>query len=114
MEKLIPYVNVETVAEDGVVSQFVVRVAAMVPDDSTVTQSPIVDLADNVQYRPLSMYYDGTSTTYTCMDVEFTIEKDNVGLLERGVCVSLEKVEASESLRDVEKKGQNVDYEDAD
>lgn len=90
MEKLVPYVNLETVkGNSGKIEKFIVRTVSYLPKDSTVTKSGEGEVADNVYYRPLSIIYDGTSEEFDYFGVDFTIERKDVGLLERGVTVKV-------------------------
>lgn len=97
MKELVPYVNLETVKDkNGKIEKFVVRTVSYLPKDSTVTKSGEGEVADNIYYRPLTISYDGTSSEFDYFDVDFTIERKDVGLLERGVNVKCDlKVMAS-------------------
>ncbi|MBK3518957.1 hypothetical protein [Carboxylicivirga marina] len=117
MKKLVPYVNMETVKDkNGKIEKFVVRTVSYLPADSTVTKSGEGEVADNVYYRPLTITYNGTSEEFEYFDVDFTIERKDVGLLERGVNVKVKIAGAmtrsseGESVDD-EEEGTIIDYE---
>ncbi len=120
MKELVPYVNLETVkGTSGKIEQFVVRTVSYLPEDSTVTKNGEGEVADNVYYRPLTISYTGTSTTFKAFDVDFTINRKDIGLLERGVNVKVKSaVVVAQSadvavLRDGEGNGGvSVDYEE--
>ena len=118
MKELVPYVNLETVKDkNGKIEKFVVRTVSYLPKDSKVTKSGEGPVADNVYYRPLTINYDGTASEFDYFDVDFTIERNDVGLLERGVNVKVkssgtaERSMESNSLRDDENTGTIIEYE---
>ncbi len=85
MKEKVPYVNLETVKDsDGNIEKFVIRTVTYLPADSKVTGSGEGKVADSVLYRPLTISYTGTSTEYDYFGIDFTINREDVGLLERG------------------------------
>ncbi|MBR8536334.1 hypothetical protein KDU71_12250 [Carboxylicivirga sediminis] len=120
MKELVPYVNLETVkGTSGKIEQFIVRTVSYLPDDSTITKSGEGEVADNVYYRPLTITYTGTSSTFKTFDVDFTINRKDVGLLERGVNVKLKSAVVVAQSADVamlsdddDGQGQVVEYDD--
>lgn len=117
MEKKVPYVNMETVSINGKVTSFKVRTINYLPIDSKITLLGEGDVADNVVYRDLIIEYNGTSEDYDYFTADFTIQRDTVGLLERGVLIStkaITKETAKISMLGGEKtnKGIAVDYQD--
>jgi len=119
MKELVPYVNLETVKDsNGKITEFVVRTVSYLPKDSKITTSGEGPVADNVLYRPLTISYDGTSTEFDYFGADFTIKREDVGLLERGVNVKVKPMASSlksTSYGDpVEEKGLVVEYEDVD
>lgn len=125
MKKFVPYVNMETVKDkNGKIEKFVIRTVCYLPKGSNITTSGEGPVDDNVYYRPLTITYDGTSTDFEYFDSDFTVERKDVGLLERGVNVKVEsalRVSATassddESMRDPQgdKGSITVEYEDED
>ncbi|WP_430815851.1 hypothetical protein [Carboxylicivirga sp. RSCT41] len=124
MEKYVPYVNLETVkGKNGKIEKFIVRTVSYLPKDSTVTKTGEGEVADNVYYRPLTITYNGTSDEFDYFGVDFTVERKDVGLLERGVRVMVKSavVEAramatdSSEMKDTEgDPGVVIEYEDED
>jgi hypothetical protein len=123
MEKFVPYVNLETVKnKNGKIEKFIVRTVSYLPKDSKVTTSGEGPIADNVYYRPLTINYNGTSDEFDYFGADFTIERKDVGLLERGATVKVKSavVEAramtiaSGEMKDPqgEETGTTVEYED--
>nr|WP_319399726.1 hypothetical protein [uncultured Carboxylicivirga sp.] len=118
MKKLVPYVNLETVKDsNGKITQFVLRTVSYLPKDSKVTTSGEGPIADNVLYRPLTISYDGTSTDFDYFGADFTIKREDVGLLERGVNVKVKLIStempiAKNSLGDEEESGSLLEYQD--
>ncbi len=112
MEKLIPYVNVQTIADDdGNVVSFQVCIAAYVP--GSVTHTEVGPVGDDVKYRPLTMYYTGETTDdFAVKDVKIEVERKYVGILERGVYVSVAKESDGSGLKNPEDEGVTIDYED--
>ena len=107
MKKFVPYVNMETVKDgNGNIERFEIRTVTYLPKDSKITTSGEGPVADNVLYRPLTISYNGTSSEFDYFGADFTINRKDVGLLERGVRVKVtsstfaERSMASESLRD--------------
>ncbi|GEM_PF-7039427 len=121
MKKYVPYVNMETVKDaDGNIEKFVVRTVSYLPADSKISTSGEGSIADNVYYRPLTVTYTGTSSDFDYFKADFTIERKDVGLLERGVNVKVvngETMEASAlkssaaSYSGSNDKGVIIDYE---
>ncbi|MCU4158307.1 hypothetical protein J1N10_20200 [Carboxylicivirga sp. A043] len=126
MKKFVPYVNMETVKDkDGKIERFEVRTVTYLPKDSKITTSGEGALADNVLYRPLTISYNGTSAEFDYFGADFTIQRKDVGLLERGVNVKVKSavVEAramamdSGELKDGDEgssTGVVIEYEDED
>jgi hypothetical protein len=95
MKELVPYVNLETVKDaNGKIEKFVVRTVSYLPKDSNITTSGEGEVADNVYYRPLTITYDGTSTDFDYFGADFTINRKDIGLLERGVNVKVKSAVA--------------------
>ncbi|MCG8579042.1 MAG: hypothetical protein MI866_03960 [Bacteroidales bacterium] len=118
MEKLVPYVNLETVKDkNGKIEKFVVRTVSYLPKDSTITKSGEGEVADNVYYRPLHIIYNGTSEEFDYFGVDFTIERKDVGLLERGVNVKVKNANVmtrsteGDTSNDDENTGTVIEYE---
>ena len=126
MRKFVPYVNLETVKDsEGRIERFVVRTVTYLPEDSKITTSGEGKIADNVLYRQLRINYTGTSDKFNYFGEDFTIEREDVGLLERGVNVkvvsaSLETQPMARTSADAVKGdegdsgGLTVEYEDED
>ncbi|MBS2099846.1 hypothetical protein [Carboxylicivirga linearis] len=96
MKELVPYTNLETVKDsNGKITEFVVRTVSYLPKDSKITTSGEGPVADNVLYRPLTISYDGTSTDFDYFGADFTIKREDVGLLERGVNVKVKSTTSS-------------------
>lgn len=120
MKKLVPYVNLETVKnKDGQIESFIIHTVSYLPADSNVTLSGLGKVGDNVLYRPLSINYDGTSGKFDYFDEDFVIERNDVGLLERGAKVTVKAASAvmtkssgSESTDDDDEGGTTVEYDD--
>jgi len=119
MKKFVPYVNMETVKDkNGKIEKFVIRTVCYLPKGSNITTSGEGPVDDNVYYRPLTISYDGTSDEFAYFDEDFTIERKDVGLLERGVNVKVKSAsgmgrsEESESTNDEEDKGVIIEFED--
>ncbi|MCU4177129.1 hypothetical protein [Carboxylicivirga sp. N1Y90] len=90
MRKFVPYVNLETVkGSDGRIEKFIIRTVTYLPEDSKITTSGEGKIADNVLYRQLRINYTGTSNKFDYFGEDFTIEREDVGLLERGVNVKV-------------------------
>eukprot|EP01155_Anaeramoeba_flamelloides_P000669 Anaeramoba_flamelloidesa105123_7.p1 GENE.a105123_7~~a105123_7.p1 ORF type:complete len:125 (+),score=9.12 a105123_7:1-375(+) len=99
MKELVPYTNLETVKDsNGKITEFVVRTVSYLPKDSKVTTSGEGPVADNVLYRPLTISYDGTSTDFDYFGADFTIKREDVGLLERGVNVKVKLISVDNSI----------------
>ncbi len=118
MKELVPYVNLETVKDaNGKIEKFVVRTVSYLPKDSTIATSGEGEVADNVYYRPLTITYDGTSTEFDYFGADFTIERKDIGLLERGVNVKVKSAvvvaQAADMavLGDDENTGTIIEYE---
>ncbi|WP_439184996.1 hypothetical protein [Carboxylicivirga taeanensis] len=118
MKEFVPYVNLDTVKDaNGKIEKFVVRTVSYLPDDSTITKSGEGEVADNVYFRPLTITYTGTSTTFKAFDVDFTINRKDIGLLERGANVKVKSAvvvaQAADvaMLRDDENTGTIIEYE---
>ncbi|MBS2213338.1 hypothetical protein KEM09_18125 [Carboxylicivirga mesophila] len=121
MKELVPYVNLETVkGTNGKIEQFIVRTVSYLPDDSTVTKTGEGEVADNVYYRPLTITYTGTSSTFKAFDVDFTINRKDVGLLERGANVKVKSAVVVAQSADVavlrepvgDEGGVTIEYDD--
>lgn len=114
MKKFTPFVNVETIKnEDGNVKEFNVRTISFLPKDSEISLSGEGKSSDKVIYRKLEMKYSGTSEEYDYFKVNFTIGRDEIGLLERGVKVN---VKPSENIAIATARGNDgnpIDYEDS-
>lgn len=90
MREKVPYVNLETVKDqNGNIEAFKIRTVSYLPKDSKPTASGEGKVADKVLYRPLTINYSGTSTEFDYFGVDFTIKREEVGLLERGVNVKV-------------------------
>lgn len=90
MREKVPYVNMETVKDqNGNIEAFKIRTVSYLPKDSKPTASGEGKVADKVLYRPLTINYSGTSTEFDYFGVDFTIKREEVGLLERGVNVKV-------------------------
>nr|WP_321408300.1 hypothetical protein [uncultured Carboxylicivirga sp.] len=115
MKELVPYVNLETVKDsNGKIEKFVVRTVSYLPKDSKVTTSGEGPIADNILYRLLTISYDGTSTEFDYFGADFTINREDVGLLERGVNVKVKSVDSnlkSTSYGDPVEEGTVIEYE---
>lgn len=118
MKEKVPYVNLETVKDsDGNIEKFVIRTVTYLPADSKVTGSGEGKIADSVLYRPLTISYTGTSTEYDYFGIDFTINREDVGLLERGSKIIVKSAEETgfkmASLDETDKQaGTVVEYED--
>ena len=123
MRKKVPYVNLETVKDqNGNIEAFKIRTVSYLPKDSKPTGSGEGKVADKILYRPLTINYSGTSTEFDYFGVDFTIKREEVGLLERGVNVKVKSngltetramAMSAESLKDGEvDEGLRVEYED--
>jgi len=124
MRKKVPYVNLETVKDqNGNIEAFKIRTVSYLPKDSKPTGSGEGKVADKILYRPLTINYSGTSTEFDYFDVDFTITREEVGLLERGVNVrvksnGLTETRAMEMSSEVMKDGDDdghglvIEYED--
>lgn len=98
MRKFVPYVNLETVkGSDGRIEKFIVRTVTYLPEDSKITTSGEGKIADNVLYRQLRINYTGTSSKFDYFGEDFTINREDVGLLERGVNVKVISASAQAS-----------------
>ena len=115
MKELVPYTNLETVKDsNGKITEFIVRTVSYLPKDSKVTTSGEGPVADNVLYRPLTISYDGTSTDFDYFGADFTIKREDVGLLERGVNVKVKSTTISlksASYGDPVEEGTLIEYE---
>lgn len=122
MKKFVPYVNMETVKDkNGKIEKFEIRTVTYLPKDSKITTSGEGAIADNVLYRPLTISYTGTSEDFDYFGADFTINRKDVGLLERGVNVKVKSAVASPMARGAEgdatlkdgdeEEGTNVEYE---
>ncbi len=90
MKKHAAYVNMETVKnKDGRIEEFKIRTVSYLPSDSAPTISGEGQVSDRILYRPLTINYGGTSTNFAYFPLEFTVKRDDVGLLERGVKVKV-------------------------
>ena len=90
MREKVPYVNMETVKdENGKIKEFIIRTVSHLPKDSKPTGSGEGEIADKILYRPLTINYSGTSKEFDYFGVDFTISREEVGLLERGVSVKV-------------------------
>jgi len=98
MKEKVPYVNMETVKDEhGKIKEFIIRTVSYLPNDSKPTGSGEGEIADNLLYRPLTINYSGTSTEFDYFGVNFVIDRDDVGLLERGVNVKVKSNGISET-----------------
>ena len=105
MKKFVPYVNLETVKDsDGKIERFIVRTVSYLPADSKIATSGEGKIADSVLYRPLTITYSGTSDKFDYFGADFTIERKDVGLLERGVNVKINS-SSSDMLKDGDDEG---------
>lgn len=129
MREKVPYVNMQTVKdENGKIKEFIVRTVSYLPKDSKPVGSGEGDIADNILYRPLTISYSGTSTEFDYFGVDFTIQREEIGLLERGVNVKVKFNGVNEksaslamSSEDIKIKGDeggeegtSIQYEDPD
>ncbi len=125
MKKFVPYVNMETVKDsNGNIERFEVRTITYLPKDSKITTSGEGTVADNVYYRPLTITYNGTSEDFDYFSADFTIQREDIGLLERGVNVKVKSMtlssdsislrSASQTMNDEGSTGVSVDYEEGD
>ncbi|MBI9062062.1 MAG: hypothetical protein JEZ14_08725 [Marinilabiliaceae bacterium] len=103
MRKKVPYVNLETVKDqDGNIEAFKIRTVSYLPKDSKPTGSGEGKVADKILYRPLTINYSGTSTEFYYFDVDFTVKREEVGLLERGVNVKVKSNGVTETRTEME------------
>ncbi len=119
MKEKVPYINLETVKDsDGNIEKFVIRTVTYLPKDSKTVGSGEGKIADSVLYRPLTISYDGTSTDYDYFGVDFTINREDVGLLERGAKIIVKGASSAillkAALQDKEEAGTVVEYDDDD
>jgi len=123
MREKVPYVNLETVKDqDGNIEAFKIRTVSYLPKDSKPTASGEGTVSDRILYRPLTINYSGTSTEFDYFGVDFTINRKEVGLLERGVNVKVKSngltetramAMSSESVKGEEaEEGTTLEYED--
>jgi len=108
--------------KDGNIEAFKIRTVSYLPKDSEPTGSGEGKVADKILYRPLTINYSGTSTEFDYFDVDFTVKREEVGLLERGVNVRVKSNDVTASrdtmmmneevLRDEENDGITFEYVD--
>ena len=126
MKELVPYVNMETVKDaHGKIQRFIVRTVTNLPEDCKITTSGEGKIADNVYHRPLTISYSEMTDDFDAVNHEFVIERQDIGLLERGVRVRVVKnglqekvvartMEACSTSSEGEGGGVSIEYEEID
>lgn len=108
----IPYVQMElSRVATGDVYEYVVEVNANLPTDSNPTLMGDGEIDDDVEYRAVTYSYEGTSTEYQEFSIQFTISPDELGLVEKGIYITVEPNE-SNTLKGLGNPGSVSEYLD--
>lgn len=111
MKKLIPYVNVATVKKGtSEIENIEIRVTAKLPADSepVLTGGGIIKNQSQL-YRAVTFSYAGTSEKYKIFAKKIVVTPNEIGLMERGVRVSLESSDAA-ILKAPQADSLSIDY----
>jgi len=110
--------------KDGNIEAYKIRTIAYLPKNSEPSVLGLGKGSNYYEYRPIRINASGTSTEFDYFGVNFVIDRDDVGLLERGVNVKVKfngvsvtrSSNAMATLSDPQgdQGGLTVEYEDED